>query len=105
MYYPLATLMLTGLRHILLISKLEDSLLVSRRLLGDGSHWGIRIRYATQLSREASPRHCSSPRISWQETPSVSSSAMRSPGFDPQYQEWIRTHYENIPTPGGWLEH
>jgi glucose-1-phosphate thymidylyltransferase len=47
-YYPLSVLMLAGIRDVLVISTPED-IGQYKRLLGDGSHWGIKLQYKIQL--------------------------------------------------------
>lgn len=48
-YYPISTLMLAGIRDILVITNHHEADQF-KRLLGDGSQWGIKISYATQDS-------------------------------------------------------
>ena len=46
-YYPLSTLMLAGMRDVLIISTPQDTPRFAE-LLGDGARWGLVIRYSTE---------------------------------------------------------
>src|SRR5512144_2529784 len=48
-YYPLSTLMLAGIQDILVITTPQDQAQF-QRLLGDGSQYGLRLKYAVQPS-------------------------------------------------------
>jgi len=50
-YYPLSTLMLTGIQQILIITSPQDRS-AFERLLGDGSKWGLHLEYAIQPNPE-----------------------------------------------------
>lgn len=63
-YYPLSTLVMAGVREILVVTTPEDRTQFER-LLGDGSQWGLRLTYAEQPARRASRRRsCSAPTSS-----------------------------------------
>jgi len=67
-YYPLSALMLAGIREIS-SSPRRRTCHSSAALLGDGASLGLKLSYAEQPSRTASPRLFSSARITWATRP------------------------------------
>ncbi len=54
-YYPISTLMLAGIKDILIIT-LPSELALFKKLLGDGRQWGIQFQYAVQPAPEGIPQ-------------------------------------------------